>query len=97
MSWKQVTIQQLLSHISGIPDIVDEEESILISPYGLEESWKQVQALPMVFKPGEKFNYNQTNYLFPLKKPPPWAVVMYCWLCLNFTGWQIVNIESSRT
>ena len=31
-SWKVVTIQQLLSHISGIPDIVDEEESTLISP-----------------------------------------------------------------
>ncbi len=62
-SWKQVTIQQLLSHISGIPDIVDEEEAILISPYGLEESWKQILTLPMDFKPGEKFSYNQTNYL----------------------------------
>ncbi len=62
-SWKTITIQQLLSHISGIPDIVDEEEAILISPYGLEASWKQVLASPMVFKPGEKFSYNQTNYL----------------------------------
>ncbi len=33
-SWHTVTIQQLLSHTSGIPDIVDEEESTLISPYG---------------------------------------------------------------
>ncbi|MEO5500675.1 MAG: serine hydrolase [Ginsengibacter sp.] len=62
-SWRQVTIQQLLSHTSGIPDIVDEEEAILISPYGLEASWKQVVALPMDFNPGEKFSYNQTNYL----------------------------------
>ncbi len=62
-SWKAVTIQQLLSHTSGIPDIVDEEEAVLISAAGLEESWKQVQALPIVFKPGEKFSYNQTNYL----------------------------------
>ncbi|MEO6136306.1 MAG: serine hydrolase [Ginsengibacter sp.] len=62
-SWKQVTIQQMLSHISGIPDIVDEEEAILISPYGLDASWKQIQTLPMDFKPGEKFSYNQTNYL----------------------------------
>ena len=62
-SWNAVTIQQLLSHISGLPDIVDEEEATLISPVGLEESWKQVQALPMAFKPGEKFSYNQTNYL----------------------------------
>ncbi len=62
-SWKAVTIQQLLSHTSGIPDIVDEEESILISPYGEKAAWKQVLALPMDFKPGEKFSYNQTNYL----------------------------------
>ncbi len=62
-TWNAVTIQQLLSHTSGIPDIVDEEESILISPYGEAAAWKQVQALPMVFKPGEKFSYNQTNYL----------------------------------
>lgn len=62
-SWNTVTIQQLLSHTSGIPDIVDEEESTLISPYGEAAAWKQVQALPIDFKPGEKFSYNQTNYL----------------------------------
>lgn len=62
-SWNPVTIQQLLSHNSGIPDIVDEEEATLISPYGLQASWKQVLTLPMDFKPGEEFRYNQTNYL----------------------------------
>ncbi|MEO8116884.1 MAG: serine hydrolase [Bacteroidota bacterium] len=62
-NWKPVTIQQLLSHTSGIPDIVDEEEAVLISPFGLQASWKQIQTLPMDFKPGEKFSYNQTNYL----------------------------------
>lgn len=62
-AWNRVTIQQLLSHTSGIPDIIDEEESTLISPFGLEASWKQIIALPMVFEPGEKFSYNQTNYL----------------------------------
>lgn len=61
--WKAVTIQQLLSHTSGIPDIVDEEESTLISPYGEQAAWRQVLTLPMDFKPGEKFSYNQTNYL----------------------------------
>ena len=63
VSWKAVTIQHLLSHTSGIPDIVDEEESILISPYGEQAAWKQVLAMPMDFAPGEKFSYNQTNYL----------------------------------
>ncbi|MEP7238840.1 MAG: serine hydrolase domain-containing protein, partial [Ferruginibacter sp.] len=61
-AWQAVTVQQLLSHTSGIPDIVDEEESVLISG-NAEAAWKMVQALPMDFKPGEKFSYNQTNYL----------------------------------
>ncbi len=52
----------MLSHTSGIPDIVDEEESVLISA-NAEEAWKKVLALPIDFKPGEKFSYNQTNYL----------------------------------
>lgn len=62
-SWNAVTVQQLLSHTSGLPDIVDEEESTLISPYGEAASWKQVLTMPVEFKPGEKFHYNQTNYL----------------------------------
>jgi CubicO group peptidase (beta-lactamase class C family) len=61
-AWKTVTIQQLLSHTSGIPDIVDEETNI-IAPEGEEASWTKVQTLPIDFKPGEKFRYNQTNYL----------------------------------
>jgi len=61
-TWKSVTVQQLLSHISGIPDIVDEEETVLIAA-NAEEAWKKVLQLPNEFKPGEKFSYNQTNYL----------------------------------
>lgn len=59
---KTVTVQQLLSHTSGIPDIVDEETSILV-PESQEASWTKVKTLPIDFKPGEKFRYNQTNYL----------------------------------
>lgn len=62
VAWRTVTTQQLLSHTSGLPDIVDEETN-LISPEGEEASWKKVQTLPMDFKPGEMFRYNQTNYL----------------------------------
>lgn len=62
-SWNSVTVLQLLSHTSGIPDIIDEEESVLISPFGEEASWEQVVKLPNVFVAGEKFSYNQTNYL----------------------------------
>jgi len=61
-SWKAVTVQQLLSHISGIPDIVNEEESVLIND-DPEEAWRMVMQMPNEFKTGEKFSYNQTNYL----------------------------------
>jgi CubicO group peptidase (beta-lactamase class C family) len=61
-TWNVVTIQQLLSHNSGIPDIVDEEEAVMISG-NAEEAWKKVLLMPDDFKPGEKFSYNQTNYL----------------------------------
>ncbi|SDG14750.1 CubicO group peptidase, beta-lactamase class C family [Chitinophaga filiformis] len=61
-TWKPVTVQQLLSHISGIPDIIDEEESVLIAS-NPEEAWSKVIQMPNDFKPGEKFSYNQTNYL----------------------------------
>jgi CubicO group peptidase (beta-lactamase class C family)/flagellin-specific chaperone FliS len=61
-AWKTVTVQQLLSHTSGIPDIVDEETNIIV-PESEEASWAKVQTLPIDFKPGEKFRYNQTNYL----------------------------------
>ncbi|OLY95013.1 serine hydrolase [Cnuella takakiae] len=61
-AWRSVTVQQLLSHTSGIPDIVDEEEAVLIAP-SLEASWQKVRTMPMDFVPGAQFRYNQTNYL----------------------------------
>ncbi|PQA90868.1 serine hydrolase [Chryseobacterium shigense] len=60
-SWKTATVLQLLSHTSGIPDVVDEEESVMIAD-NFNLSWKKVLAMPNDFKPGEEFRYNQTNY-----------------------------------
>ena len=61
-TWNSATVQQLLSHTSGLPDIVNEEEAVLITPDS-EEALKKVLLLPNDFKPGEKFSYNQTNYM----------------------------------
>lgn len=61
-AWKPVTVQQLLSHTSGIPDIVDEEEAVMIHD-NPETAWQKVLQMPNDFKAGEKFSYNQTNYL----------------------------------
>jgi len=59
--WKTITLKQLLSNTSGLPNNIDEKEQLLGN--GIEEkNWELVKTLPMEFKPGEKFSYNQTGY-----------------------------------
>jgi len=61
-TWKNITLQQVLTHISGLPDIMDEEEQVM--GHGDEqEAMRKVKALPVEFKPGERFRYNQTGYV----------------------------------
>jgi CubicO group peptidase (beta-lactamase class C family) len=61
-AWRMVTIRQLLTHESGLPNILDNETGGLIAA-GEDAAWAKVQAMPMEFAPGEKFSYCQTNYL----------------------------------
>jgi CubicO group peptidase (beta-lactamase class C family) len=61
-AWRMVTIRQLLTHASGLPNILDNETGGLIAA-GEAAAWAKVQAMPMEFAPGEKFSYCQTNYL----------------------------------
>lgn len=59
-SWKKITIKQLLSNTSGLPDIEDEKD--LIGGKGQDSAWYRVKKLPLLSNAGEKFNYNATNY-----------------------------------
>lgn len=60
--WKQITIKQVMTHTSGLPDMLDENEMILGN--GSEQSaLEKAEALPMEFKTGERFSYNQTGYV----------------------------------
>lgn len=60
VAWQAVKIKQLLSHQSGLPEIFGDDPV----PEGEEKTaWKNVQTMPVQFKPGENFSYNQTNYL----------------------------------
>lgn len=61
-SWRGLTIRQLMTHTSGLPNIIDEKENLL---GGDDEalSWSRVKALPFEFAPGERYRYNQTGYV----------------------------------
>lgn len=61
-AWGTVTIKQLLTHTSGLPEIMS-NDARLISNQGDEAAWELVKKLPMEYKPNTKFRYNQTNYL----------------------------------
>lgn len=59
--WKKVKIKHLLTHSSGLPDMVGK------NPYELRdlnesEAKERVYALPLRFDPGMKYEYNQTNF-----------------------------------
>ncbi len=59
--WRAITLRQLLGNISGLPNNINEKEQVLGD--GTEENnWEMVKKLPMEFKPGERFSYNQTGY-----------------------------------
>ncbi len=61
-SWKNITIQQVLTHTSGLPDMMDAEDQV-IGHNDEQEAMQMVKLLPLEFKAGEKFSYNQTGYV----------------------------------
>ena len=59
--WQKITIIQLLTHISGLPDILR-----ILNPVGggslnEEAEWNKIKSMPMDFPTGEQYSYNQTN------------------------------------
>ena len=65
-AWQPILIRQLLTHVSGLPDI-----NRILNPgtgglegVGSEEAaWAKIQTYPMDFPIGEQYSYNQTNYV----------------------------------
>jgi CubicO group peptidase (beta-lactamase class C family) len=62
-NWQSITIKQLLSHTSGLPNVEDDYTGGLVGNKGEDTAWKIVKAMPLEFLPGEQFSYNATNYL----------------------------------
>jgi CubicO group peptidase (beta-lactamase class C family) len=61
--WGDVTIGQMLSHTSGLPNVMNNNTGRLVGGDSEAEAWAWVQRQPMEFAPNERFSYNQTNYL----------------------------------
>jgi CubicO group peptidase (beta-lactamase class C family) len=60
-AWQGLTMKQLFSNISGLPNIIDEYENLLGNTEAA--SWEKVKTLPMEFNTGDHFRYNQTGYV----------------------------------
>jgi CubicO group peptidase (beta-lactamase class C family) len=62
--WQPVTIRQLLTHVSGLPNILRVLDPVTNGFGGLDEeaAWTKTKLMPMAFPTGERFSYNQTNY-----------------------------------
>ncbi|WP_221444688.1 serine hydrolase domain-containing protein [Caulobacter sp. YL-Caulobacter] len=54
-AWRGIEVRRLLSHNSGLPDFDDSEGDA-------DAAWTVTLAKPIRFQPGQRFDYNQTNY-----------------------------------
>ena len=64
-AWQAVTVTQLLNHTSGLPDVLDPASGQLVGPRPDDHAaaWQAVQALPVEAAPGQRYRYNQSNYV----------------------------------
>ncbi|HWG71813.1 MAG TPA: serine hydrolase domain-containing protein [Steroidobacteraceae bacterium] len=69
-AWRNVTVRQLLTHTSGIPDIFGETDADSYAKgildfhrdYTEEELLQRYLPLKLDFKPGDQWNYSNTGY-----------------------------------
>lgn len=63
-AWQPITIRQLATLTSGVPEIMAyrADNSVGLVAADEEAAWATVYAAPMEFEPGRGYNYVQTNY-----------------------------------
>ena len=64
-AWNEITIHQLLTHTSGIPNCTSFPDFLKTLPnrVTLTELIARFKDKPLEFKPGEKFNYSNSGYI----------------------------------
>ncbi len=63
-AWKPITLEQLLTHTSGVPNFTAHGDffEIVRNPETPEKILSLVNRLPLDFPPGSKYEYSNTNY-----------------------------------
>src|SRR5262249_25538481 len=62
-TWADVTVHQLLTHASGLPDLLKTPGGTEVIAETDEAVMNKLGSLPLPAEPGHKWAYNQTNYL----------------------------------
>jgi CubicO group peptidase (beta-lactamase class C family) len=60
-TWKKLTLKQLLSHTSGIPDQIDYQ--VYLAPESAEYVINAIKDKPFTSNPGDESRYNATGYM----------------------------------
>ncbi|MGC2720605.1 MAG: serine hydrolase domain-containing protein [Candidatus Acidiferrales bacterium] len=67
--WNAIRVKNLLSHTSGLSEYTSDERTGPAGPFYTrldfteDQFVEKIEALPMEFKPGDKWDYRNTNYL----------------------------------
>ncbi len=68
-TWKPILIKNLLSHTSGLAEYESDERTGPNGPFYMrldfteDQLLQKIEALPIEFAPGDKWNYRNTNYV----------------------------------
>ena len=60
---RKITIRQLLTHVSGLPDQLPENQALRSRHAGLEEFVQGAIRTPLLFAPGSKYDYSSMGIL----------------------------------
>lgn len=61
-SWRPITIEELLTHTSGIPDLADGDISDYSQPMTPAQLVALIETKPLAFAPGSSFLYSSAGY-----------------------------------